>query len=61
MNHAAAKNQEKVKLYGLLEMNQKTYIKIQILGFACLAIAFVFSLLYEYRKNSAMIFFSETF
>jgi len=40
----AAENQEKVRLYGLLEMNRKTYIKIQIPVFACLAIAFIFSL-----------------
>jgi len=40
-------NQKKVMLYSLLEISRSTYIKIQILVFACLVIAFILSLLLQ--------------
>jgi len=47
----ATKNPEKVKLYGLLEMERSTYIKVQIMIFVCLVIAFIFSLLLDIVKK----------
>lgn len=57
----ATKNPEKVKLYGLLEMSRDTYIKVQIMVFVCLVIAFIFSLLLVGCRMKGNIFFRVLF